>query len=71
MPKPPSVLTQTQLTSTLRGFARAGLKPQRAVVKRDSTTLFFNPDLPDEAFKDDSDDPEAALAKWERDHEKG
>lgn len=61
-------LTKTQLASAVQGFALAGFPPNHAVVKRDSTTIFFNTDLPDDIFE--SDDPDAALAKWERENEK-
>jgi hypothetical protein len=60
MAKP--VLTQTQLTMAVRGFTRAGFPPHRAIVKRESLTIFFSPDVPDEIF--DANDPEAALARW-------
>lgn len=35
-------LTKTQPASAVQGFALAGFSPNRAVVKRDSTTIFFN-----------------------------
>ena len=51
----------------LRGFLRAGFPPHRAIIKRDSTTIFFNPDLPDDAFE--AEGAEAALANWEKEYE--
>lgn len=70
MPKARPIVPQTHLTTYLRGFEKAGYNVHRAKLDG-SLILFFNPDLPDNVFDDDATDPDAALAKWERDHGQG
>lgn len=60
-------MTKTRIAAAIQGFALAGFPPHRAILRDESTTIFFNPDLPDDIFE--SDDPDAALRKWEAENE--
>lgn len=62
MPKARPIVPQTHLTSYLRGFEKAGYNVHRAKLDG-SLILFFNPDVPDDVFDDDS--PKGAASAFD------